>query len=189
VLKVAVVLPAMIGEVGDYLANVTALEAAGAEAIWVDDTAVEPWVMLGALAALTHRVGLGCMLTSMDRWPAAQLGGAAAALQTLSRGRLAVGLPPDGVLEDQLAALRATGVRIFSSQAGAADRLSVATGASAETWAVIAAPSDREDWNATIGANDSAGIAGVIVPWSDRLIDLLRNPEPDDRSDLLVSTG
>jgi len=29
----------------------------------------------------------------------------------------------------------------------------------------------------------------VIVAWDPRLIDLLRNPEPDDRSDLLMSTG
>src|SRR6266851_4856242 len=113
-LKVAVKLPALTGDVGEYLADVTALEAAGADAIWVDDNALEPWVMLGALGAVTHRVGLGYRLTSPDLWPAARLGPSAAAIQTLSRGRLVVGLPPQGAHEDQLAALRSAGARIFS---------------------------------------------------------------------------
>jgi len=29
----------------------------------------------------------------------------------------------------------------------------------------------------------------VIVSWNARVLDLLRNPEPDDRTDLLISTG
>ena len=37
--------------------------------------------------------------------------------------------------------------------------------------------------------HETAGATGVIVPWDPRLIDLLRNPEADDRGDLLMSTG
>jgi hypothetical protein len=181
VIKVGVRLP-VITDVGEYLADVTALEAAGADAIWVEDVAVEPWVLLGALAAITHRVGLGCLIASPETWPAARLGSATATLQALSRGRVMVGLPRDGARDDQLDALRAAGVRIFVTDEGLAvfDE---------ESWATIAAPVDRDDWNATIAANESTGVTGLIVPWTDRLIDLLRNPEPDDRSDLLISTG
>jgi hypothetical protein len=42
---------------------------------------------------------------------------------------------------------------------------------------------------ATLGAHEDAGATGIIVPWDPRLIDLLRNPDPEDRSDLLISTG
>ena len=179
VAKVAVVLPAMTAEVGDYLANVTALEAAGAYAIWVEDTGPDPWVMLGTFAAITYRLVLGCLITSPADWPAARLDRAARTLQTLSRDRIAVGLPQEGLLADQLDALRVAGVRIFGSDFVAGE----------DAWLSVPAPLDREAWNEALAACDAAGATGLIVPWTDRLIDLLRNPEPDDRSDLLVSTG
>ena len=59
----------------------------------------------------------------------------------------------------------------------------------AETWVPIAMPPDRATWTSLIQEHETAGATGVIVPWDERLIDLLRNPEPDDRSDLLMSTG
>jgi hypothetical protein len=176
--RVGVRLPA-IAEVGDYLADVTALEAAGAHAVWVEDTSPDPWVMLGALAAITHRLVLGCLITSPAEWPAGRLGRAARMLQTLSRGRIVIALPQEGLLEDQVNALRAAGVKIFGSDFVAGT----------EKWVPIPAPLDREAWSAALAACEAAGATGVIVPWTDRLIDLLRNPEPDDRSDLLMSTG
>jgi hypothetical protein len=177
--RIGVRLPAVTTEVGEYLADVTALEAAGAHAVWVEDTGPDPWVVLGALAAITHRLVLGCLITSPQEWPAAQLGSAAGALQTLSRGRIVVGLPQEGVREDQLDALRGAGVTIFGSDFVAGE----------EAWLSIPAPPDRGAWNEALAACDAAGATGLIVPWTDRLIDLLRNPEPDDRSDLLISTG
>jgi len=179
VLRVAVTLPAKPDEVGEYLADVTALEAAGAHAVWVEDTGPDPWVMLGALAAITHRMVLGCLITSPAEWPAATLARAARTLQTLSRGRIVVGLPQEGMQEDQVDALRAGGVRIFDSDFVSGE----------EAWVSVSAPPDRDAWNEAIAACEAAGATGVIVPWTDRLIDLLRNPEPDDRSDLLISTG
>jgi hypothetical protein len=56
-------------------------------------------------------------------------------------------------------------------------------------WDTVPIPPDRDAWTSTLSACEAAGAAGVIVPWNARLIDLLRNTEPDDRSDLLVSTG
>jgi hypothetical protein len=58
-----------------------------------------------------------------------------------------------------------------------------------ETWARVPMPPDREAWAAMLREQEAAGAHGVIVEWDPRLIDLLRNPEPEDRSDLLMSTG
>ena len=58
-----------------------------------------------------------------------------------------------------------------------------------ELWVEVAVPPSRESWTATLREHEAAAATGVVVPWDPRLIDLLRNPEPDDRSDLLMSTG
>ena len=200
-LKVAVHLPATIDDVGEYLADVTALEAAGADAIWLDDTGLDPWVVLGAMAAVTRRVGLGCLLSSAGRFPAARLGPAVAALQVLSRGRIAVGLPSRGRMASHVAALRGAKARIFATgahrtsadgvilEAESADQIGAAPATHIEVWAAIAIPPDRTAWTQALEAYERAGAEGVLVPWNARLVDLLRNTEPDDRSDLLISTG
>ena len=59
----------------------------------------------------------------------------------------------------------------------------------AQSWVKVAMPADRESWTAMLREQEAAGAAVVVVPWDPRIIDLLRNPEPDDRSDLLMSTG
>lgn len=200
-LRVAVRLPSHIVDVGEYLADVTALEAAGADAIWMDDSALDPWVILGAMAAVTHRVGLGCLLSVMDRRPTSRLGPAVAALHTVSRGRIVVGLP-NAALRNHFATLRAAGARIFTtgSRADSTDgvildvqvpeQLSGSPGTDLEVWAAIGIPPDREGWTTTLGAYAAAGATGVIVAWDPRLIDLLRGAgEPDDRTDLLIATG
>jgi predicted DCC family thiol-disulfide oxidoreductase YuxK len=187
VLKVAVRLPATIDDVGEYLADVTALEAAGAAAIWVDDTGLEPWVLLGAMAAVTHRVRLGCLVTSTGMWPSESL----KALQKLSRGRTIVAMSWPGQAGTKIFTAgskkeAATGV-IFEVESG--DQLTHARDAHIEVWAAIEVPPDRATWVEALSAYETAGATGVIVPWNDRVLDLLRNPEPDDRTDLLISTG
>jgi hypothetical protein len=124
-----------------------------------------------------------------------------AALQTLSRGRIAVGLPPRGRLTNQLAALRGVKARIFATgtqrtsadgvilEVESADRMGPRPATHIEVWAAIAVPPDREAWTQALEAYEVAGATGVIVPWTARLVDLLRNTEPDDRTDLLISTG
>jgi Luciferase-like monooxygenase len=187
VLHVAVRLPATIDDVGEYLADVTALEAAGAAAIWVDDTGLDPWVLLGAMAAVTHRVRLGCMLTAAGAWPSETL----ATLQKLSRGRNVVALSSPGH----------AGRSVFTAgskqeapvgaivEVDSADQLGDAQDPHIEVWAAIEVPPDRAAWAEARGAYEAAGATGVIVPWNERVLDLLRNPEPDDRTDLLISTG
>ena len=141
-MKVAVIMPASVGDAGDYLANARALDAAGAEMIGVDGDPEQQWLVLAAIAAVTTRVRLRApsdlRLDLLDR---------------LSRGR-ALANEPAG-----------------------------------ERWVPIPLPADRASWAAAMHDHEQAGVDGVIVPWDERLIDLLRNPEPEDRSDLLMSTG
>ena len=201
-LRVAVRLPHMTGSVGEYLADVTALEAAGADTIWVDDVDLDPWITLGAIAALTHRARLGCLLTSMRRWPASRLGPCASTLSKLSRGRLVVGLPAGGRLKNHASTLREAGATIFTAgsedrsahgvilEVESADQLSGSQSTDQEVWAAIAIPPDRQEWSRTISAYAAAGATGILVTWDSRLIDLLRGGgEPDDRTDLLIATG
>ncbi|HVS50221.1 MAG TPA: LLM class flavin-dependent oxidoreductase [Candidatus Dormibacteraeota bacterium] len=200
-LQVAVKLPPTIGDVGEYLADVTALEAAGAHTIWVDDSALEPWIVLGAMSAVTHRIGLGCLLTSMGQWPTKRLSACVSTLQKLSRGRIVVGLAPRDRQATDVAVLQAAGARVFTTgshekpaegvifNVESADQLSDGRGQDVEVWAGIAIPPDREAWARTLGSYEEAGATGVIVSWNARVLDLLRNPEADDRSDLLISTG
>ena len=134
-------MPARVDDAGDFLADVRALEAAGAEMIGIEGDGPEQWILLSAIAATTERV----LLRTTGAEPVA--------LRTLSRGRTVVGSPRG------------------------------------ETWVEIPMPADREAWAAAIKHHEDTGAAGVIVPWDARLIDLLRNSEPEDRSDLLMSTG
>ena len=138
--KVAVTMPADFGDAAEFLADVRALEAAGAEMIGVEGGGDD--AVLGAIAAVTHRIRL--RISSPE--PPTKL-------QKLSRGRVVAG-DPDG-----------------------------------ERWVAIPVPPDRESWALVQREQEAAGATGVVVPWDPRLIDLLRNPEPDDRSDLLMSTG
>jgi len=137
-----VTLPATISDTGEFLADVKALEAAGAAMIGLEGEGLDQSILMGAIAAVTQRVRL--MIAAPDP---------AAILQQLSRGRVVVG-EPDG-----------------------------------ETWVTIPMPPDKSAWAATLAEHEAAGATGVVVAWDPRLIDLLRNPEPDDRSDLLISTG
>src|SRR5260370_35217022 len=75
-------MPGEVGDAAEFLADVRALEAAGAEMIGLDGDATEQRVMLGAIAAVTHRVKL--------RLPNRELEDV---LHRLGRGRSVVGDP------------------------------------------------------------------------------------------------
>jgi hypothetical protein len=212
-LRVGVTLPAAAGRIGDFLPDVTALEAAGADAIWLDaDTAAstEPWILLGAIAAVTYRIRLGANVGSTAGWL-----GAVDTLGRLSSGRVVVGVPPGRdpkALVEQLKSPRSApsppSVLFHSRTQGEARRLAplvdgvILTGgdkevralraheADSEVWISAPVPSDKASWVDLMSALQSAGATGVIVPWDPRLIDLLRSAgEPDDRTDLLIATG
>jgi hypothetical protein len=135
----------VLDDVGEFLADVRALDAAGADTIWFADSEHDEIVVLAAIAAVTYKVRLG---TGIDG-----PGAAVDTLQKLSRGRVIAGY------------------------------------ASGEIWTEISMPADREGWSAVLREQEAAGVTGIVVAWDPRLVDLLRNPEPDDRSDLILSTG
>lgn len=215
-LRVAVKLPDAPGRIGDYLADVTALEAAGADSIWLDTrtaTSIEPWILLGAIAAVTHRVRLGIRVGSVASWPAA-----VDTLVRLSGGRVVVGTQPGGepkALFEQQASQRSDprrpSILVICDTYGEAERSAfradgVILPASAEEvralraershadehelWVDVPVPSDGAGWAKMVAALEAAGATGILVPWDPRLIDLLRNAgEADDRVDLLIATG
>lgn len=139
-IKVGVRLPSPTGDAGEFLADVRALDAAGAEMVLVAGDDAATWIMLGAAAALTDRIKL-----RVDDPEAARV------LRRITGGRV-VSEPPPG-------------------------------------WVSLPMPADRQSWAAVVREHEAAGAEGVVVDWDPRLIDLLRNPDPDDRSDLLMSTG
>lgn len=203
-LRVAVRLPPAPGRIGDWLPDVTALEAAGADTIWLEakTAAAKPWILLGAAAAVTHRVRLGTIVAD-----AAGLDGLDT-LATLCAGRVVVGVRP-GPLVGRLKGRSDASILLICQTRGEATRSArLADGvilpgavddvrslradgeAAFELWVDAAVPSDRSGWATLIASLEAAGATGVIVPWDPRLIDLLRSAgEPDDRTDLLIATG
>lgn len=86
---------------GEFLADLSALEAAGAYAALVDGSDAPALVVLGAVAAATHTVRLGCVGDE------ALSGEAMAALDRLSSGRTMVIAPGDGWMQIEVPADRA----------------------------------------------------------------------------------
>lgn len=215
-LRVAVKLPPALGRIGDYVADVTALEASGADSIWIDASgasSTEPWILLGAIAAVTHRARIGIILGSVDRWPDAvdilgRLGGGRVAV-SVSPGREIRTLATD--LKSPSSAASAPSILIACStqleaerSAQLADGVILPGGAEEvralratraedslfEVWLDVPIPTDKAGWASMMATIEAAGATGVMVPWDARIIDLLRNAgDADDRTDLLIATG
>jgi hypothetical protein len=198
------------------VADVTALEASGADSIWIDAShaaTAEPWILLGAIAAVTHRARLGVMVGSMARWPDV--------LDTLGRmssGRVVVGLPPGretkalvGQLQSGRSPSPAPSILVMCTTQREAEgsahvgdgvilpggddevlalRAKRSQGGKFEIWIEAPIPADRAGWAKMMATLEAAGATGILVPWDPRIIDLLRNAgEADDRTDLLIATG
>lgn len=73
---------ALDGDAGELYADARALEAAGADSLWVDAADGDPYVALAALAAVTWRIGLVAI--------GAPSGAGRATCERLARGRLVV---------------------------------------------------------------------------------------------------
>jgi probable F420-dependent oxidoreductase len=58
-----------------------------------------------------------------------------------------------------------------------------------ELWAQVRAPGSRAAWRDLLAAYAEAGATGVIVNHAPNLLDILRNPEEDDRQDLHMAVG
>jgi hypothetical protein len=182
-LKVGVAL-ALSGDPGEMLADAKAVEAAGADSLWVFDFdmlgggRIAQYIVMSAIAAVT--------------W----------------RARLVVPAGTSGVSEgpDQLAHAHTTCARIahgrllsrfeFVVSDAAPDKAGVVFAAAreehpkVECWLRAPFPDGRGAWDELRRACTAAGATGVVLPNDPRLIDLLRNPDiVEDRSDLRLSFG
>jgi alkanesulfonate monooxygenase SsuD/methylene tetrahydromethanopterin reductase-like flavin-dependent oxidoreductase (luciferase family) len=97
-LEVGVLLAPRPEELGEWLADARAFEAAGAAALWVDpdpETGLDPLALLAALAALTSEALLVALPPAAGDRPAAALAGTLATVARLSHGRLALAADAD----------------------------------------------------------------------------------------------
>jgi alkanesulfonate monooxygenase SsuD/methylene tetrahydromethanopterin reductase-like flavin-dependent oxidoreductase (luciferase family) len=97
-LKIGVRLPRRFEDSGDYLADARAMESAGADSLWLDAEGYDPWLLLAGMATITGRIRLVVPVSSAELRAPQDLGGKAATLSRLSRGRmaLAVATPAEG---------------------------------------------------------------------------------------------
>jgi hypothetical protein len=148
------------GDVGELFADARALEAAGADSLWVlarDDQ--DPWILAAALAAMTWRARL-VVVDAIDR-PETRM-----TLDRLARGRLVIGVRSgDAVtVPDTESAL--------------------------ERWALSELPAGRAEWKTLRADREAQGYGGIVLPNDPRLLDLVRNPDvEDDRSDMRLAYG
>jgi hypothetical protein len=158
--KVGIVLPPPGDDLRGWLADGTALEAAGADALWVECRPDEdPVPVAAALAAVTYRVRLLIRIAEPvpDR--------TTATLERLGRGRLKL--------------ITAADVSDGGDPEG-----------DGGDWLAVPAPENRAAWRATLVDAGARGFAGVLVPADPRMLDLLRNPdEVGDRRDLYLAQG
>jgi hypothetical protein len=176
---VGVALPP-VNEIGEWLADAAAFEAAGARALWIsvaEESDLDPLVLTAALAIVTVRSLLVVAVPNAEPR-------ALATLVRLSRGRLRVAAhdAADGI---------PAGVGVFRpvrDESGTYEEPQ--PGGQSDRWVTVAAPTSRAAWRETLLSATELGCRGLLVPADPRLLDILRNPDDDgDRRDLHLSVG
>jgi hypothetical protein len=149
------------GDIGGFLADGAAYDAAGADAVWIDvgdHPDMDPLAVAAAVAAVTYR----CLLVvpaiaAADAGRVRERDRSVETVMQLSRGRL----------------------RIVGSFEEPEKR-----------WVDTMLPDGRAAWSATLAEAATSGHYGLVVRADARLIDLLRNPgDPGQRRDLELSVG
>jgi hypothetical protein len=188
--KVGVLLARWPAELGEWLADAAAFEAAGASVLWVDpepESKLDPLALLAALAAITSRALLVATPPASEDASEA-LGRTLATIGRLSHGRLALAAEPERL--EELADL-APGAAVFRRLPGepaAFERLYEAD--TAERWIQTSPPEGRAAWRTALAEAATNGAGGLLVPAGPRLLDILRNPnEPEGRRDLYLAQG
>ena len=188
--KVAVLLDRRMDDLGEWFADATAFEAAGADALWVDpdpESELDPLVVLAALAARTSRSLLVGALPASGR-PAMELARTLSTIQRLSNGRLA--LVADRRWSEDLAT-RVAASGAFHHVPDGHGALEYRRGqGGTERWAKAPSPRSRDEWRAALAGAAEGGVHGLLVPAGARLLDILRNPrDPEGRTDLQLAQG
>lgn len=176
--------------VGEWLADASAFDAAGADALWVDPTPepeLDVLALTAALSVVTFRSLLVVAVPDSGDRPD-PLARTLTTIERLSYGRLALIAEP-GRSEDF--ALLAPGAGVFRRLAGQPATFEHAGGeAEPERWVSTPLPQGRSAWRAARDDAAERGVRGLLVPADPRLLDILRNPDdPGDRRDLLLAQG
>lgn len=188
--KVGVRLAHLPERTGDWIADASAFDAAGADALWLDPDPESKWDVVALAAALSvvtfrsllvvavpdsggSREGLARMLTTITR---------------LSRDRLAL---ITGADHGQDFADIAPDIRIFQRLLEQPESFQdTSADVEPERWISTSLPQGRAAWRAARTDAAERGIHGLLVPPDPRLLDILRNPDdPDGRRDLLLAQG
>jgi hypothetical protein len=179
-------------ELGEWLADASAFDAAGAAALWLDPAPgpdLDPLALLAALAAITSRSLLVAALPEPGPAGAEELARTLATIGRLSHGRLALVADPAEV--ERFAGAEA-GFAVFRpvpEAPGDLERLPSGD-EEAERWVRAPAPEGREAWRAALADAAEQGARGLLVPAGPRLLDILRNPnDPGGRGDLQLAQG
>jgi hypothetical protein len=182
--RIGVVLAERPADLGEWLADGAAFDAAGADALWIDpapELELDALALAAALAAVTFRSLLVCVLP-VPGVPSPAVARTIATIGALSRGRLRI-------------LGRGTG---FGSAVGSLVPVAGAPGSfeyshlldGTQRWVSVPPPDGRASWRATLLDAARGGVRGVLVPAGPRLIDILRNPDdPGQRLDLHLAQG
>ena len=181
--KVGVLLNQMPDNLGEWLADAAAFDAAGADALWVDcgpNPQLDVPALAAALAAITHRARLVVAFPDVSAAPAESTRTVDTIVQ-LSRGRLAL-IADARQLE--------FGIAVFRRVRGEPDAFERLDTDEGERWLQVPAPQGRQAWRETRADAAGRGFTGLVVPVDPRLLDILRNPDdPGDRRDLQLAQG
>jgi alkanesulfonate monooxygenase SsuD/methylene tetrahydromethanopterin reductase-like flavin-dependent oxidoreductase (luciferase family) len=169
-MKVGVLLPSRFEDPGEFIADARAMEAAGADSIWMEEgDGHDPMLVLAAIAAVTGELRLGLIRGSNPR-PNVELDRRMETLQHLSRQRVITLVSSD----------------VSPSPSGGGQRGGFS---GTERWRRVEVPPDREAWARTL-AEAEPDFDGVLVQLDPRLLDILRHPDDAiDRSDLMLAQG
>lgn len=159
-------------DIGGWLADGAAFDAAGADALWIDvehHPELDPLALAAALAAVTYRgLLIAPAIAAADAGRLRERERAIETVTQLSRGRLRV---------------IGSGDREFRPGAGTYED-------AARRWADAPLPDSRVVWREMLDNAAAEGLHGLVVPADARLLDLLRNPgDPGQRRDLELSVG
>jgi hypothetical protein len=188
--KVGVLLERRPAELGEWLADAAAFEAAGAHGLWVDpepESELDPLALLAALAAITSRALL-VATPPVSGYASEALGRTLATIGRLSYGRLALAAEPGRLEELTALAPGSAAFRRLPGEPAAFERLDETD--AAERWVQTPPPEGRAAWRTALAEAVTNGAGGLLVPAGPRLLDILRNPkDPDDRRDLHLAQG
>ena len=175
--RVGVLLPRLLEEPGAWLAECTAYDSAGADALWLDggpDPAHDVLALAASVAAATSRAQLVVGLP--DSVPqAALLARTLATVVLLSGGRLALAAGSRRCAE--LVAV-APAVPAFRRLAPAGPGYEEPGGG---RWTPAAAPAGPDAWRAALAGAAQRGVHGLVVPAGQPLLDALHRGSGAER--------